>query len=325
MPFGDNSTFYDSLQQIIVVANSSDDLSAIGPVGIFHTYDLHEFGAFAQANYQTDRFRVTAGGRVDRSWEGQFRFSPKLGATVEITDKIRLRSFFGQAFRSPSTYNRFNNYLERMVPGGPGLPLQASLVRVEVPLDEESLTSIEGGAVFEISEHLRAEAHFFHHTLTNSIFPSLQYSTRLGEDVPQGEPDPNADSTETNLFGFFNAHSRSTLSAFQGFVTYTNKFLKVDLFSQMNIGRERLDGIDTVNSYRSLPQFMGQANIHLDLPKLFRISVYGQFFSDFTWGIAKVNDEIIVKESDGFYNIDDMAQPMVDPLTEAIRNIEQRE
>lgn len=303
-PFSERSTFYDSLQQTIVVANASDDFSAIGPAGAFHTYDLHEVGAFAQANYQTERFRVTAGGRVDRAWDGEFRFSPKLGATVELTDKIRLRSFFGQAYRSPSTYNRFNNYQERLVPGGPGMPLQHSLVRIEQQLDEESLTSIEGGVVFEISKKLHAEVHFFHHTLTNSIFPSLQYSTRLGQEVELGEPLPGQDTTETKLFGFFNSNSRSTLSAFQGFLTYEEKILKVDLFGQMNIGREELLGIDTVNSYRSLPQFMGQANVHLDLPKVFRISVYGQFFSDFTWGVAKINNEIEVKESDGFYNID---------------------
>lgn len=301
-PFADNSVFFDSLLQRDAIENATDDLSAIGPVGVFHSYDIHEFGAFVQTSYQTERFRVTGGGRVDRAGDGEYRFSPKLGATVELTEKIRLRSFFGQAYRSPSTFNRYNNYREELVPAGPNLPLEASLVRVDVPLDEESLTSIEGGVVFQISEKLRAEAHFFHHSLENSIFPSLQFSTRLGEDVGEGNEPP--DTSVTNLFGFFNANSTSNLSAFQGFLTYDDKIFKADLFGQMNIGQERLDGIDTVNSYRSLPQFMAQANFHLDIPKLFRISVYSQFFSHFTWGIAKINDDILVKESDGFYNID---------------------
>jgi outer membrane cobalamin receptor len=303
-PFGEGSVYLDPIQQVNVVDNAADDLSAVSPVGEFNTYDLNEFGAFAQVNFQTKRFRVNGGGRLDRAWDGEYRFSPKLGATVELTDKIRLRSFFGQAYRSPSTFNRFNNYEERMVPAGPGLPLRASLERVEQDLNAESLTSIEGGVVFEISEHLRAEAHFFHHSLTNSIFPSLQYSTRLQEEVWLGPPDPNADTTAPKIFGYINANSVSKLSAFQGFVTYQNKFLKVDLFGQFNIGREKIVGVDTINSYRSLPQLMGQANVHLDLPKLFRISIYSQLFSDFTWGIAKVNNQIIVRESQGFWNID---------------------
>ena len=37
-----------------------------------------------------------------------------------------------------------------------------------------------------------------------------------------------------------------------------------------------------------------------------------------------VADLFTPEKRNGFYNIDDMSQPMVDPLTEAIRNIEQR-
>lgn len=37
---------------------------------------------------------------------------------------------------------------------------------------------------------------------------------------------------------------------------------------------------------------------------------------------VKISDLFTPEKRNGFYNIDDMTQPMVDPLTEAIRNIE---
>ena len=164
-------------------------------------------------------------------------------------------------------------------------------------LEEESLTSVEGGAMFDLTEKLRVTVHFFRHTLTNSVFPSAQFSTRLGQDIDdEDDPPPMADSTTGNLFGFTNTNSISTLNAIQTAVNYDGRIFKADLSGQWNVGKEAIEGIDTINAYRSLPQFMGRANLHMDLPKIIRLSIYGQFFSEFTWGLIQVNNRILKKE-----------------------------
>ncbi|MEM6269395.1 MAG: TonB-dependent receptor [Bacteroidota bacterium] len=310
-PFDSTSVRFDSMQDEFVVLNSADDFSAISPVGIWNEYFETELGAFLQMNYRTKKFHFTLGGRLDRSEvERDLVFSPKVGLFWKPRERIRLRAFFGSAFRQPSTYYRFNNYREVNVPMGPNDELEPLLVRTEVDLEEERLSSIEVGAVFDISKNLRATVHAFAHSLSNSIFPSQQFSTRLGQDVDSGgpppQPDPNADSTlvEDNLFGFNNANSRSELAAIQAEINYTGKVLRVDLSGQYNIAQEAIEGVDTISGYRSLPQFMGRANVHLETKKGFCISVYSQFFSGFTWGISQINDEIETNTSAPFYNID---------------------
>ena len=49
---------------------------------------------------------------------------------------------------------------------------------------------------------------------------------------------------------------------------------------------------------------MGRANLHMDLPKIVRVSVYSQFFSGFTWGLIQVNNRILTRTSEGFFNVD---------------------
>ncbi len=91
-----------------------------------------EFGGYLQAEYFVDKFRLAAGGRVDKfgNIDGAV-FSPRVSLMFKPTPDHALRVSFNRAFRSPSA---INNYLVLPIvqlinaPGGPNLALLRAFV-----------------------------------------------------------------------------------------------------------------------------------------------------------------------------------------------------
>lgn len=72
--------------------------------------DRNEIGAYAQDEIFVNKFRLSAGARVDKFGNIEDPvFSPRLTAIYQPTDAQSLRVSFNRAFRSPSTVN---NYLD---------------------------------------------------------------------------------------------------------------------------------------------------------------------------------------------------------------------
>ena len=70
--------------------------------------DRNELGGYLQAEYFVDRFRLTAGGRVDKFGNIEDPvFSPRLTAMFKPSQDHAFRVSYNQAFRSPSAVNNF--------------------------------------------------------------------------------------------------------------------------------------------------------------------------------------------------------------------------
>jgi len=72
--------------------------------------DRNEFGAYLQEEFFVDKFRVAAGGRVDKFGNlANAVFSPRLSVMFKPTPNQSVRASFNRAFRAPSV---INNYLD---------------------------------------------------------------------------------------------------------------------------------------------------------------------------------------------------------------------
>jgi outer membrane receptor protein involved in Fe transport len=70
--------------------------------------DRTEFGGYFQDEIFLDRFRVTAGARIDKFGNlSDPVFSPRLSATFKAAPQHALRASFNRAFRSPSVVNNY--------------------------------------------------------------------------------------------------------------------------------------------------------------------------------------------------------------------------
>ena len=70
--------------------------------------DRNEFGAYFQWEYYGDKFRLTAGGRVDKFGNIEDPiFSPRITAMFKPAQSHTIRVSYNKAFRSPSAVNNF--------------------------------------------------------------------------------------------------------------------------------------------------------------------------------------------------------------------------
>ncbi|MEM7037995.1 MAG: hypothetical protein AAF570_13510, partial [Bacteroidota bacterium] len=108
---------------------------------------------------------------------------------------------------------------------------------------------------------------------------------------------------------FFNENSYSRLQAVQGFAEYTHPDgkLKVELSGQFNWGNEEIANVEIIKRYRSMPDFMARANVHMYLPNDFYVSLFAQIFGGYSWSIQTVNDSLYINDSEGYMNLDAVA------------------
>lgn len=70
-------------------------------------YALTFFGAYLQADYTpTSWLKLIVGGQVNKAPEIPLDIVPRLGAIVTLTDNLKAKVLYGQAFRTPSIFER---------------------------------------------------------------------------------------------------------------------------------------------------------------------------------------------------------------------------
>jgi outer membrane receptor protein involved in Fe transport len=302
-PFSPDDVVYDSLAQGEVVENASSPTSNIGPRSRFHTYLCNDWGIFSQANFHTEHLNLIAGIRYDRP-DKEFKatendqYDPQLswrvGGFVKFTQGLRLRALVSRAYRSAGTFYLSNNYRYFAAPGEP----QPNYKREISDLAAEEILNAEGGVVVIPNfkkKWLRLEVDYFIYRRTNNIFADQNFPS---DSTGQG---PNA-----NLFlGYSKDTSTSILQAIQLAVKVDAGIFKADLAGQYNMGSEAIQGVDTFDSYRSVPQFQGNVGLHFEKEKWFRLSIYGRYVGRVeNYYFQKLNNGIVSFGTDAFYNID---------------------
>ncbi len=293
-PFDDDQIRTDSTGQDYLL-NSFDQWSWIDSLAVFDEFNLTDIAGFTQVYYKAEKFNLIGGLRYDVSQrDDEGVVSPKFGALYKLTDDWRVRCFYSQSFRRPTPYFINDNYWMQGSP--PGQPPQAAFFKQRRQrLSPENMTSIEFGTFRDINENLRVELHYYWHELSNSIFNRADFPPDTASMVPPGQE---------FFVGSTNTSSRSVLQAFQAFANYKSKIVDVDFSLQYNIGEEFLDTITDVDSYRSMPEFMGQLNLHFTIAKTNRLSLYNKYVGNFVGGIALSNGQLFVQETAGFFNLD---------------------
>lgn len=276
-----------------VLDASDDTMSLIAPFVSYLTYNQKDYALFGQATYKRDKFNITAGLRGDLPDSQSLFLSPKLSIFYHPMHRVSFRGMYARAFRNAGSYYTDNNYRYKAAPNEP----MPNLKRERVRLAPEVMNNFELGATIKASMHLRIDLHWFMHQLENSIFITQEFPDSV-QITPQ-----NAHSI--NMFmGYFNATSLSTLQGYQAFLQYGQGPFLAEFGGTYFIGKELIEGIDTVDGYRNVPTFMAQLNLHYDIPKVCRISVYGKMTGDFINYIAQVNRKIMVQQTTGYSQVD---------------------
>lgn len=280
---------------IWVVDNSDDPSSRIAPGSEYNRYTFWDYSGFLQGTYKTDRLNINMGIRMDRvsradslnvqTTNYQLQTSPRAGLFYKVNKMINVRVMYAQAFRMPGGFYLFNNY-ENKVQNA-----DTFYIRIRPDMKPENMQNIEGGIVFTPMRGLKLELHYFSHHLRNSITLS-QVSPEDSTNVPGAKIGYNSFTSST-----------SELQAFELFVHYENKFFTANLAGQYNIGKEQIDGIDTVRFYRSVPDYQLHAAVLSNI-KAFRISLFANYFSDFNGALIKLNNQIDTLATTGYLTVD---------------------
>ena len=123
------------------------------------------------------------------------------------------------------------------------MELQPNYKSEEADLASETILNGEAGLVVKPAKWLQLEMDYFMYRLSNSIFFDQNFPT---DSTGQG-PNPNLS------IGYRNTASSAVLQAAQMGAYLDFGWLKADLYAQLNIGREAIEGIDTLEAYRSVP------------------------------------------------------------------------
>ncbi|MBK9450627.1 MAG: TonB-dependent receptor plug domain-containing protein [Bacteroidetes bacterium] len=290
-PFDEGSVVFDSIAGGDVVENATSTTTNLGPKSVFNQYVYNDFGVFSQANFHTKRLNFLAGIRYDKQQANQPQLSWRLGGFGKLTEGIRIRAVVSRAYRAAGTFYRFNNYRYRAAP----MELQPNYKREEADLVSETILNGEAGLVVKPAKWLQLEMDYFMYRLSNSIFFDQNFPT---DSTGQG-PNPNLS------IGYRNTASSAVLQAAQMGAYLDFGWLKADLYAQLNIGREAIEGIDTLEAYRSVPGFQGNAAIHFQKEKWFRLSIFGRYVGRIeNYYFAKLNDGVVSQSVGGFYNLD---------------------
>jgi outer membrane receptor protein involved in Fe transport len=197
--------------------------------------DRTELGAYGQWEFYTDRFRIAAGGRVDKFGNlDDPVFSPRVSVIFKPERSHSIRLSFNKAFRSPST---INNYLNQrifapgvapidlrplipllrviappLVPLVPAQPVRLTVLTVgnkvgstsgTTNLKEESLTAYEVGYTGTFGGKTTVQAAFYINDQDDninftSVLPSASFPTGI---VPPFDVYTPANSAEIGIPG----------------------------------------------------------------------------------------------------------------------------
>lgn len=280
-----------------VVNNSTDSTNEIAPGSEYNRYTYWDYSGFLQGVYKTEKLNVNIGIRLDRvdtmptrDLKPYLQTSPRIGVFYKINNMLRIRGMYAQAFRMLGGFYTFNNYRYEPIPNTNEPPNYKRISRNN--LKPELMQNLEGGIVFTPMRELKLEFHYFAHQLTNSI--------TLSEETPDNMTSPK----DRPYIGYAaKDSSTSTLQGFELFVHYENKYFTTNLAGQYYIGEEIIEGIDTADFYRSVPDYQIHAAILSNI-KTFRISLFANYFSDFSGALIKRDNQILTQATDGYLTVD---------------------
>jgi outer membrane receptor for ferrienterochelin and colicins len=142
-----------------------DSAANPNPFIVVPAYNQTSFTAYVQADYVPVWFlKVIAGGQFNKVPQLDADFVPRLGGIVTVSDQLSAKILYGQAFRSPSTY-------ERVCQSPPSIYGNANLKPEKVGTFETQVSYI--------SNRFQATITYFNSVQTNQITRSLTSDSLL--------------------------------------------------------------------------------------------------------------------------------------------------
>jgi iron complex outermembrane receptor protein len=222
-----------------------------------------ELGAYAQWEFYTDHFRVSAGGRVDKFGNlDDPVFSPRVSVIVKPARAHSVRLSYNKAFRSPSIINNYLNLgivspqnLSALAPLLPPpvrpnflvpFPLAVFGVGSEIPINgqtqktlkEESLTAYEIGYTGTFAGKTTFQVAFYINDQDDNI-NFFQLANDVDPYTPQNPP-PGWDALFAPLGPLAIPVSRGTLAV----MAQRGIFLPRTAFTYLNLGPIRNKGAE---------------------------------------------------------------------------------
>ena len=316
-PFEESDTIPNTMNGDAGYSTSADDMGGGGMQGDESSlltqwvpregYEATDWGVFSQVYIRTKWVNLIGGVRMDmtgalRETENSTNIlgdsaylipSFKLGATIKLHPRFRLRGVYSKSFRRPGSYYFYNNYVQsaRMNSGDDFQPF----IRTPADLTLESLKNFEGGFTWDVTDDLTFEGHYYFHKRYNSLFPVIGYKGRLEEYTGVEDPD---------TIGFTNYESLSLLGGLQAFLSYNKGPVRFDIGAQLNQGEEFIDEVDTLSDgYRGVPTWMAKANLHLNFKKVGRITINSRLVGPYVGQLIEENEEVFRQDIPGFYSV----------------------
>ena len=304
-----------NLQSLTTGTGTGQPISAYGFIDTVTHIPIHQsldLSGFVQYSYISPSKKVNfvAGTRIDLNDLEEIVFTPKVGVMYRPIPSLKLRAYYGQGHRAPSSFYIYNHYSESTDQLSNGELLK----RRQQNLKSEELRGGEIGIDWKPNDHWSLGMTYFMHRLENRVLRQIRISD-TAMTLPNGE-------SPTVGFSYFNGESHSTLHSMMTHVNYKKQLGKVMLKCELNYQYARgwetvetrlfqqqgtIGSTDTsrlVPGYRFMPVQTIKANVYLNFYG-FTLGIKNQLFGDYISDIFGLNSEVIYSsEPKYFYNMD---------------------
>lgn len=255
--------------------------------------------AFAEVDYQGERFKAQIGARYDFNTIFGSSVSPRVGALYKFSDKHSLRASFSMASRMPSSYYR---YYALTLTEYPNADTAFFTPTPNTELVNERLTVLEGGMRHEFSKDLYVDWTVFYNRNRNHLAFSV-----LSDRVD------TVGAIDFLGFGSDVDGSLNELIGVQANVTWKNIIrpirLQADAWFAYNAASYEFPFEQgQANQWPMVPDFSGQVRFTFYPHRKIMIGIRNHFSSSWmsrgTWSRMQLDNQPEDHIRDGFYVLD---------------------
>jgi len=293
--------------------NYSDPIS--GSFG-FNAGVHHDLSVFSQTYYSLNRFRFMGGLRLDNNSQYGLSFNPRLAGLYHINDRSSARASVGFAYKAPPASMAWQSiaYKTGSFPD--------SLIYLSIPnpvLEPEKYMSVELGFTRNFRKNISLNLSVYANSIRNLIVD--KYSPLSDLNLPLAVNISGIDSVLTKSN---EKNAKSVLYGLQASLKFNDIVKSINMDAEVNLTfakssqslpdiLELAGNYLTLSNFKLVPNHFGQMKISMEPAKNLYLQVSSIWESSWLRLIIPFKElyEDIIKEVDGFYSMDVVANYQV--------------
>lgn len=267
----------------------------------FNPVTFHQAGAYLQIFYQTGRFTLFGGYRLDHHSYFDLAGNPRLALMYRTGKEFSVRASFSTGYRAPSTHYMFASRAN-MTPDG---------IHYEVVpnrgLDPERILALEAGIRWDRLDWLRLDAALFYHRISDQFTRSFIF-------LDSAEYPLAVNPSRIALANVNDGNSNATLAGLQADVSFRNILPAIALDADINLtlarGKEVLpNDLGNLDDYREMPVFQGQFDLSFAPQERIRLFIRNSLSTGWVRGFLPLAPDLLREagypvDIKGFYRLD---------------------